>query len=186
MRKQPLIITVAALVLLAGVAYLAGSINTDKDGADASKSQNNLSTYIHSDIGFSFNYPKDYSIKEEKDNLPADNIINVYISRTNQTGDPVSVSVYRNIEKLDIEAFLLKQKNSGVILLDSLLTTGDFSGESKRAVTIDEQTGVQYQDETSSQRNLFLQNGDYVYVISEQSVFGSNSNYNLIIDSFNK
>lgn len=184
MKKQYIIIGTIALVILVGVAYIAGSINTDKDKIGATNTQIATSEYQNESLGVAFSYPKDYSVSEEKENLPEGNTLNMYVERSNQTGDPVGISVYKNEEKIGIEDFLLRKKSANIVLLDSLLVTGDFSGNKKSNLTVGDIQAIQYQDINDNKRTVFFQEGDLFFSVYEQSNFGANEVYDAILSSW--
>lgn len=179
-----MVFIVLIVVIVGGVILLF----TNSDNGEANQNNTNLKdsglvNYRDSDAGISFDYPSNFSLKEEDENIPEGNLINIYLTNQSEQSHLISVRVYENSAGLSVEDFLINQMENSVVLLLYMITTKDLSLYEQSDYIINSKTIQEFISKETGQKTLFYSKNDLIIMVDCVQVSGEDTVYDVILES---
>lgn len=172
-----LLLSVIIVIIVTGGVYFL-IIDSDNEDIVVTNSSSTIkagvATNLFSSRGLQFQYPDDFTILEEQENLPEGNEFNIYVSSNIDSSitdtTQVSISVYQNRKELSVTNYINEMKSNSVeILIGTLVGTINESYE-VNSQTVGGKLFEEYLDKITNERTAFYSVNGTMIVISEQGV----------------
>ncbi len=171
------IIIIIVTILLIGIGIIIWFVSNDGSEVD---NTDNVSATLNTVLieneytgssGMSFHYPYEFQIYEETENLPEQNMINVYLTplgvNKNTETPQVSVGLYTNLENITVYEYLQEMHERGI---DLLIRMDDGSLDRQYKISQVQANGkvlIEYTDNVTNERHAFYSKSGVIIQVSE-------------------